>query len=557
MSLTKVSYSMITGAPVNVLDLGVDSTGGTDCTSLIQAAIAASTTIVFPTGSYLFSGNVNNLLVNVSNIEFVLEAGAELIKTGTGALFYVGSTAGTYQNIRFTGAGVIKNPITKYTQQTTAIQVGSTGATIDSLMIDGLTIRMSKYGIVSGALDAVITNAVITNNRVFVDVDGWATGAQVAQPMDFNLPSAPSKPGGIVANNIFELTNNVSTKGDAFKWTNFNGVFDGNHCRVYGQGQTVAVLNSCENFAITSSVFETSGSVEDALQINTISSGRGVVDGITALAGPSAGGSIQIGNLTGVSITNIKANQAIRQTASTTISNSDIQNFTAKELDMSATGTAFNQGSIVNGRLSGQAYITANDSSIRDIFSDMNATAIRGLYIKGYRNNVSEISIRNSTTYAIDVAGDDNTIDNVTLSFCSASWQVVSGSNNKFGSFTFVNPVGTNYLNNGTNTGYPNLVFTGLTGTTTLAVPSNPTGFTKVRLVGGAGNTTITNLTGAADGDRVALVVTDSTYNYTFTRANAALSGGTNWVGDRYDSLSLIYDTTNNYWIELARSANS
>lgn len=39
MSLTKVSYSMITGAFVNILDFGADATGATDSRAAIQAAI--------------------------------------------------------------------------------------------------------------------------------------------------------------------------------------------------------------------------------------------------------------------------------------------------------------------------------------------------------------------------------------------------------------------------------------------------------------------------------------------------------------------------------------
>lgn len=61
MSLTKVSYSMITGAVVNVLDYGADPTGVADSTAAIQAAldvapVANSGRIVFlPAGTYNFS----------------------------------------------------------------------------------------------------------------------------------------------------------------------------------------------------------------------------------------------------------------------------------------------------------------------------------------------------------------------------------------------------------------------------------------------------------------------------------------------------------------------
>ena len=54
MSLTKVSYSMISGAPVNVLDYGATGNGSTDDTVAIQAAASAATNRVLyvPAGTY-------------------------------------------------------------------------------------------------------------------------------------------------------------------------------------------------------------------------------------------------------------------------------------------------------------------------------------------------------------------------------------------------------------------------------------------------------------------------------------------------------------------------
>lgn len=54
MSLTKVSYSMINGAYVNVLDFGADPTGSTDSTSAIQTAIESinAGVVFFPLGTY-------------------------------------------------------------------------------------------------------------------------------------------------------------------------------------------------------------------------------------------------------------------------------------------------------------------------------------------------------------------------------------------------------------------------------------------------------------------------------------------------------------------------
>lgn len=54
MALTKATYSMIRGAPVNVLDYGADPTGTVDSTAAIQAAIddSAGKVLFFPKGSY-------------------------------------------------------------------------------------------------------------------------------------------------------------------------------------------------------------------------------------------------------------------------------------------------------------------------------------------------------------------------------------------------------------------------------------------------------------------------------------------------------------------------
>jgi len=63
MSLTKVSFSMITGAVVNVLDYGADPTGATDSATAIQAAITAlgtyeRGTVFIPKGAYKVASSI-------------------------------------------------------------------------------------------------------------------------------------------------------------------------------------------------------------------------------------------------------------------------------------------------------------------------------------------------------------------------------------------------------------------------------------------------------------------------------------------------------------------
>lgn len=61
MSLTKVSYSMIQGAPVNVLDFGADPTGVANSTAAIQAAIdsISAGVVILPIGTYKTVATIN------------------------------------------------------------------------------------------------------------------------------------------------------------------------------------------------------------------------------------------------------------------------------------------------------------------------------------------------------------------------------------------------------------------------------------------------------------------------------------------------------------------
>lgn len=64
MSLTKVSYSMITGAVANVLDYGADLTGVTDSTMAIQAAIDTDKDVFLPRGVYLVDPDIGLVVKN-------------------------------------------------------------------------------------------------------------------------------------------------------------------------------------------------------------------------------------------------------------------------------------------------------------------------------------------------------------------------------------------------------------------------------------------------------------------------------------------------------------
>lgn len=83
MSLTKVSYSMIQGAPANVLDYGADPTGVTECSAAFQAAIAAASHVYVPKGTYRVNpiNLKDNLIISGDG-----EASKLLANTTTGIL---------------------------------------------------------------------------------------------------------------------------------------------------------------------------------------------------------------------------------------------------------------------------------------------------------------------------------------------------------------------------------------------------------------------------------------------------------------------------------------
>lgn len=94
MALTKVSYSMISGAAANVLDYGADPTGATDSYAAIQAAVNASSAVFLPSGTYLVSQEVQ-----LNTNSFLFGAGkTSVIKKTTETVPYCVS-ASNKQNI--------------------------------------------------------------------------------------------------------------------------------------------------------------------------------------------------------------------------------------------------------------------------------------------------------------------------------------------------------------------------------------------------------------------------------------------------------------------------
>jgi len=121
MALTKASFSMVSGAPANVLDFGAVGDGTTDCTSAIQAAIASLSstggTVYFPAGQYLIS---STLTVSTEGISLVGSNSTALWDSATAVLS--------------SGSEIVK----KATMTTAAIEVSQLRFTMENLSVRGL-----------------------------------------------------------------------------------------------------------------------------------------------------------------------------------------------------------------------------------------------------------------------------------------------------------------------------------------------------------------------------------------------------------------------------------
>jgi hypothetical protein len=117
MSLTKVSYSMINGVPLNVKDFGAVGDGVTDDTTAIQAALDTpgpfgGSCIYFPPGKYRITQTLNitlfeTALVGESISKF--QSGSEIIlDSGTPqTMFTTINSDHSFQNLKFTSTRAV------------------------------------------------------------------------------------------------------------------------------------------------------------------------------------------------------------------------------------------------------------------------------------------------------------------------------------------------------------------------------------------------------------------------------------------------------------------
>lgn len=161
MSLTKVSYSMINGAPANVLDFGAVGDGTTDDTAAIQAALdSGAGTVTFPNGTYLISAAIKPS----SNQQLVGTGGTITMVNNT---FAAGVHIDTKSNVRVNGLRIIGASGGNSFDQAILV-VGSTNVTIENCLIQDIgneAASPNEYG--HGIeIDGSSVNTKIINNTI-------------------------------------------------------------------------------------------------------------------------------------------------------------------------------------------------------------------------------------------------------------------------------------------------------------------------------------------------------------------------------------------------------
>jgi hypothetical protein len=301
MSLTKVSYSMITGAPVNVLDYGAVGDGVADDTAAIQLALnaAAGRELMFPAGTYLvyalkvLDGCVVNLgPATIKKRPAVLGDQSVATFTGNATVFFAGGFAPVFyltgDNIVIKD-GTVDGNRANDTLNTAATWGGSFAGNANRAGVVGSTNAVASCinvtidnvhfkNMVGVAIDLDMTGDIRVQNcfeenakNLFVNISGdattfltkgrlWFTGNSCSgDRVQNNVPN----PGVLDRKNVLIITDNVidetlSLVAGGFKTQDSNNTIVSNNTFIksYLKPQSAPTFVG-ETYTVTGNTFRT------------------------------------------------------------------------------------------------------------------------------------------------------------------------------------------------------------------------------------------------------------------------------------------------------------
>ena len=218
MSLTKATYSMISGAPANVLDFGADATGVSDSNTAIQAAFdSGAKMVVFPQGTYKTTGVE---IKSTSEVEQLVGVGAPNIQLTTGTNRVALTVSKNYLNVSdiiVTSSGSIsdgnstvgirQNTGVAYTSYTNIRMVGFSSRAIQIKQcvysqFNNIVVYNSTYGLSLEAVAGTPCTTVTVNEAYFSGCTRGINGENVA--------------ACTINNPIFEYCGSSTTTNGAF-----------------------------------------------------------------------------------------------------------------------------------------------------------------------------------------------------------------------------------------------------------------------------------------------------------------------------------------------------
>jgi hypothetical protein len=173
MALTKVSYSMIKGAAINVMDYGATGDGTTNDTAAIQAAMDAAVTqnktLYFPSGVYYTTTAINISNAGIQSAYIIrgegagdaygdYATGASIIKTNGNDAFTITATYGIF-GLTMTGLKMVGNPSLK-TGYLLNMTMGSTSS-MNNLWMTDVAVTLCS-GLYRAGSDVPNSNAPFT-----------------------------------------------------------------------------------------------------------------------------------------------------------------------------------------------------------------------------------------------------------------------------------------------------------------------------------------------------------------------------------------------------------
>jgi len=192
MSLTKVSFSMITGAYANVLDYGADATGTNDSSSAFTTAIATGNPVYVPPGTYLC-----NITITTSGATLI---GAGREKTiiqnfSNNPVITISSASNSLRGVRLEGIYFSNRNTITYPNAIGLLIDGSVGANENDyhqfldltffefqngVLINGRSIwnRWIRCSFLTSLVDGFVSNTTDNQASQYFEVCRWANNTR-------------------------------------------------------------------------------------------------------------------------------------------------------------------------------------------------------------------------------------------------------------------------------------------------------------------------------------------------------------------------------------------